>query len=340
MQQTGIRFLSELAGFLERNGTALVADADTHITDIASISPALRERYDSSPNYYHGRPISVEDLLCEMEMARVDAALSWQNPATTHYTADLDANAERLLAANRYVHLNAVKYLGRIIPGGWTDPKACGVDGARRIAEVCVREFGFPFVKMNPAQNAYPIDSPDVLAVLDNIVELGAVPAFHFGADTPFTPAEGLEKLLLRYPGHPILAIHMGGGGAGYLEAEGLYAKARLLGLKYPNLHYALSAKRDAHIESDLITYQLAGEPFSGNLSCASDAPYGRLTWNFGGYRWMFRSLQDGARHTDKRLRLRPDAFNDAAVGGYLGGNLVRLTMESCRRLVRGGCRH
>jgi len=334
MQQTAISFLSELAAFLERTGPGLVADADTHITDVASMSGVLRERYDISPNYYHGRPISAEDLLCEMEMARVDAALCWQNPATTPYTADLDGNTERLLAANRHVHLNAIKYLGRIIPGGWTDPKACGVDGARRIAEACVREFGFPFVKMNPAQNAYPIDSPDVLAVLDRIVELGAVPAFHFGADTPYTPAEGLEKLLLRYPGHPFLAIHMGGGGASYLEADGLYAKARLLGLKYPNLRYALSAKRDAHIESDLITYQLAGAPFSRNLLCASDAPYSRLTWNFGGYRWMFRSLLDGARHTDKRLRLRPDAFSDAAVAGYLGCNLAALALETCRRLL------
>ena len=95
-----------------------------------------------------------------------------------------------------------------------------------------------------------------------------------------------------------------------------------------------MSAKRDTHIESDLITYQLAGEPFSRNLMCGSDAPYGRMTWNFGGYRWMFRSLLDGARHTDKRLRLRPDAFNEDAVAGYLGGNLVQFTLDTCRRLL------
>lgn len=334
MNDAARHFLADLAGYLERNGANLTIDSDTHITDFALLSDSARERYSSSVDYYHGRPISAEDLLRELDMARVDAALSWQNPAATSYTADLETNYERLLAANRYVHRAAVKYLGRIVPGGWTDPKACGVDGARRIAEACVLEFGFPFVKMNPAQNGYAIDSPDVVAVLDHIISLGAVPAFHFGADTPFTPAEGLENLLRRHPTHPFLAIHMGGGGAGYVEAEGLYFKARALGLKYPNLRYALSAKRDTHIESSLIAYQLAGEPFCHNLCCASDAPYGRIAWNFGGYRGMFRSLLDGARHTDPRLQRNPNAFTPEAVANYMGGNLARFTLESCRRLL------
>lgn len=220
MHDAARSLLTELTDYLSRNGSHLVIDADTHITGFDLMTESARQRYAASADYYHGRPISAEDLLREMEMARVDAALSWQNPAATHYTGDLDANYDALLAANRYVHLSAVKYMGRIIPGGWTDPKACGVEGARRIAEACVAEFGFPFVKMNPAQNAYPIDSPEVAAVLDRIVELGAVPAFHFGADSPYTPAEGLEKLLQRHSGHPFLAIHMGGGGAGYLESE------------------------------------------------------------------------------------------------------------------------
>lgn len=334
MHESARHFLSELSAFLDRGASTLVADADTHITDLLALGPTLRERFDSSPDYYHGRPISAELLLREMDMAHVDVALSWQNPAATPYSADVKDNESRLLAANRYVHRCAVKYLGRIIPGGWTDPKACGVEGACRIAETCVLEFGFPFVKMNPAQNGYPIDSPEVVAVLDRIVELGAVPAFHFGADTPFTPAEGLEALLLRHPAHPFLAVHMGGGGAGYPEAEALYTQARHLGLEYPNLHYVLSAKRDAHIESSLIAYQLAGEPFSHNLLCGSDAPYGRLSWNFGGFRWMFRSLLDGAHHTDPRLQRRPDAFTEQAVAGYLGGNLIQLTLDTCRVLL------
>ena len=95
-------------------------------------------------------------------------------------------------------------------------------------------------------------------------------------------------------PEHPVLAIHMGGSGAGYPEADELYRQARELGLRRSNIRYVLSAKRDTHIESDLIAYTQAGEPFCRNLSCASDAPYGRMTWNFGGFRAMFRSLQDG----------------------------------------------
>src|SRR5258706_16412034 len=123
----------------------------------------------------------------------------------------------------------------------------------------------------------------------------------------------------------------MGGGGAGYMEAEILYHKARELGLRWPNIRFVLSAKRDTHIESDLITYQLAGEPFCKNLFCASDAPYGRMTWNFGGFRAMFRSLTDGDNHTDARLRAQPGLFTAENVQGYLGGNFAEFAAAGYR---------
>jgi predicted TIM-barrel fold metal-dependent hydrolase len=123
---------------------------------------------------------------------------------------------------------------GKFIPGGWTDPRNLGVERAVKMAEVCIEEFGFLFVKMNPAQNAYPIDSDDVVKVYEKIIELGGIPAFHFGGDTPFTPAEGLEKLALLHPEHPVVGIHMGGGGPSYMEGELHYIKARELGLKIP----------------------------------------------------------------------------------------------------------
>ena len=334
MTADALHSIRRLIAFLDENQDRLAIDADTHATDPASLTGSVRERYESEQGYYHGRPLSAEDILREMELADVDMALIWQNPAATSYTGDPDADTERLLAANRYVRDSAERHPNKFIPAGWTDPKACGLAGALRIAETCVVEFGFPIVKLNPAQNRFPIDSPEVLPVVDRIVELGAVPAFHFGADTPFTPAEGLEAVARRHPERPVLAVHMGGGGAGYLEAEELYRKARQLGLRQPNVRYALSAKRDAHMENDFITYQLAGPPFSEHLFCGSDAPYGHVGFHFGGYRAMLRGFQRSAQHTDERLRSHPGLFTAEAVQGYLGGNFARFVLSSCRTLL------
>ena len=333
MQATIIEFLRELLSRLERDSERLTIDADTHATDVAALSGARRQRYETESGYYHGRPVTAEELVAEMDMSGVDLALAWQNPAATAYTNDRDRNAEALLDANRYVLESALRHRGRFIPGGWVDPKACGAANAVRMVDTLVREFGFFLVKMNPAQNQYAIDGEEVLQVADRVVELGAVPAFHFGADTPYTPAEGLRRIAARYPASPVLAIHMGGGGAGYAEAENLYRKARLLGLEHPNLRYALSAKRDTHIENALITYEMAGDPFRRNLFCASDAPYGRMSWNFGGFRQMFRSLMDG-RHPDVRLRVNGGLFTPEAAGNYLGGNFARFAAAGYSRLL------
>jgi predicted TIM-barrel fold metal-dependent hydrolase len=334
VKHTAITSISRLASLLKQNQHRVVIDADTHATALDSLVGATREKYLSDPGYYHGRPVSAEDLLREMDLASVDMALIWQNPASTHYTGDLDGNAEALMAANLYIRDSAARYPDRFIPAGWTDPKGCGVGNALRIAEVCVHEFGFPIVKMNPAQNRYPIDSPEVLKVVDRIVELGAVPAFHFGADTPFTSVEGFETVALRHPEHPILGAHMGGGGASFIEAEAHYQKARELGLRRENIRFIWSARRDTHIENDVIAYQLAGAPHTGKLFCGSDAPYGRITWNFGGFRAMFASLMCAERHTDARVRANPGLVTPEAAQAYMGGNFARFMISACNHLL------
>jgi predicted TIM-barrel fold metal-dependent hydrolase len=327
-------FLGNLAEYLHTHAASLVIDADAHATDMTALSDEVRRRNATANGYYHGRPVSAEDLIREMDAAEVDMALIWQNPAATRYTDDPERNAAALTAANLYVRDAARRFPTRFIPAGWTDPKSCGVGRALEIAETCVRDFGCPIVKMNPAQNRYRIDSPEVLAVVDRIVELGAAPAFHFGADTPYTPAEGLARVAERYPMHPILGVHMGGGGASYTGAERTYQAARQLGLARPNIRFALSAKRDAHIESDIIAYQLAGAPFCRNLFCASDAPYGRMAWNFGGYRWMFKTLIDAESHTDERVRSSPGLFTPEVAQGYMGGNFARFAAAACRGVL------
>lgn len=321
--------------FLKENKSNLLIDADTHISDVENLTEPHRSRYFETDNYYHGKPISAEDLITEMKMANVDMSLIWQNPAVTVYGKNRQKNFETLLAANRYIFESVKKYPEKLIPGGWTDPKNLGVELAMEIAEICVMEFGFLFVKMNPAQNEYPIDSNNVVSVFNKIVELGGIPAFHFGGDTPFTRAEGFEKLAQLHPQHPVMGIHMGGGGPSYMEGEIHYQKARELGLKYTNIKFIQSAKRDTHIESDFITYQLAGEPFSKNIFCASDAPYGRQTWNFGGFRAMFKSLIDGKNHTDKRIQKYPELFNDEIVQNYLGRNFAELLIAGYEKLLK-----
>lgn len=318
--ETALRVVGAL-----RSSPALVVDADTHITDLANVRPEIRQKYEEHNGYFHGRPITAEDLILELDLSSVDMALCWQDPGSTPYGPDQDANAEALHAANAYVFRSAQRFPGRIVPAGWTDPRACGLANALKIVQNCVCDFGFLIVKMNPAQNRYPIDSPEAIAVVDRIVELGAIPAFHFGADSPFTPASGLEALLKRHPGHPFLAVHMGGGGASYEEAEELAHHARLLGLRYPQLGYILSAKRDAHMESDIILYQKAGPPYSENLFCASDAPYSRVSWNFGGFRQMLRTLE---------IRY-PDLFSAETTANFLGRNFVRFALEGFERLFR-----
>lgn len=314
-----------LESLLEAGGA--VVDGDVHATDTVRHPPR-------SDAYYHGRPISAEDLIREMDLAGVAAANIWQNPAATVYPGGEDENAEALLNANAYIADAARKHPGRFIPSGWTDPKACGVSNARRIAEVCVREFGCVLVKMNPAQNGYPIDSEPVLAVADRIVELGAVPVFHYGADTPFTPPHGMENLARRYEGHPVLAVHMGGGGAGYAEAEAQYQASMELGLRTPHLGFVLSALRDNYIEEAIIRHQIAGPPFCQNLFFGSDAPYGRMCWNLGGFRKMLEGLMDGRRHPDRRVRANAALFAPEALAGYLGRNFTRMVLGRCRALA------
>ena len=150
-----------------------------------------------------------------MDHAGVDMALCWQNPAVITYTDDRRENFAMLRAANEAIFELAQRHSTRVIPAGWTDPQALGEDAAAQLVQICVEEWGFPIVKLNPAQNRYPIDNPMVLRMVERIVALGAVPAFHFGADTEFTPAEGLRTVALQHPDWPVIGVHMGGGGPG-----------------------------------------------------------------------------------------------------------------------------
>ncbi len=333
MNSEGLARIQQLMGFLEAGKDHHVIDAGTHIADLTKVTGWVQERCKATHNYYHGRPIAAEHLLAEMEMAGVQMALVWQNHATISFNADPQENFRAALAANKYVLEFWRQHPDKVIPGGWVDPKACGLDGALKMVEMLVQDFGFLFVKLKPSHSQFAIDSKPMQEVVNCIVGLGAIPVFHFGADTPFTPAAGLESIASLHPHHPVYALHMGDGGASYAQADDLCQQARELGLWRSNIRYALSAKRDTHIESDLITYQLAGEPYCRNLFCASDAPYGRMAWKFGGFRAMLQSLQH-PKHPDPRVRSNQEFFNHDAAQNFLGRNFADFVITGYRTLL------
>lgn len=320
--------------FLSEAKDRLIIDADTHPSDLAELEAPVREACSSNDNYFHGRPIGIDELLADMNAVGVDCALAWQNPATLTYGADAGQNHAKLLQANRRIHEFSKDHPERILPAGWTDPKALGLERALALVDECVDTFGFPIVKLNPAQNAYPIDSEAVVHTVSHIDARGAVPAFHYGGDTEFTSPEGLEAVARRFPQTPIVAVHMGGGGSHYVHGEATYQKTRELGLRCPNLFFILSAKRDTHIESDVITYHLAGEPFASNLAWGSDAPYGRISWNFGGFSAMLQGLMERHDHADSRLRSPDWRFDARDRQRLFGGNLARLYLQAMDRVL------
>ena len=138
---------------IEANRHSMVIDADTHLTNLSDMSEAAKVALNATPNYYHGRPIGAEDILREMKMAGVDMALTWQNPAATPYSGDRNIDFDNLMRANRYILKASQTFPHSFIPAAWTDPKALGVENALRVVDICHFEFGFPVIKMNPAQN-------------------------------------------------------------------------------------------------------------------------------------------------------------------------------------------
>lgn len=300
----------------------LIIDGDTHPSSQQYIDDVIGwDNYQIS-SYYQGRPISVADLLDEMKIAQVDMCLIWQNPALTRYTDDQDHNFEILLKANRDIFETGQKHPDKFLPSGWTDPKALGLDRARKLTDILVKEFGFPIVKMNPAQNSYPIDSPEVFALVEQIISLGAVPTFHFGGDTKFTPPAGLAKIASSFPQSKIIGVHMGGGGSHFVHGDETYRGAREVGLQHNNIFYILSAIRDTHIYSNVLAYLQKGGPWLQNLNIGSDAPYGRLSWNFNGFRGILDEIN------------QKEPVSEETRHKFMGNNLLGLYTNALQKIL------
>ncbi len=163
-----------------------IIDADCHI----------------SPSPQGGNSILLEELLRRMDGAGVDQALTWLQPP---YTREIDES-------NAYVAEAAARFPDRILGYGWADPNL-GVDKAKDAVRRCLDEYGFFGVKMNGAQNSYPIDDPKLaLPVIEEIAKRKTTLAFHIGADAyNNTHPYRLDRIAALFPDLRIFAVHMGG---------------------------------------------------------------------------------------------------------------------------------
>lgn len=321
--------------FLEEKKDSIYIDGDCHLSNPDLVQDSLKKIMENEADYFQGRAFFTEDLINSMDISGIDMCLIWQNPAATaYYQENYEKNFKSLLEANRAIYQASTKYNTRFIPAGWTDPKNLGEDLAKEMVDICIDNFAFPIIKINPAQNAFPIDSEKVMKLVDHIAKRGASVAFHFGADTPYTPAEGLQNVISQFPDNTFIGVHMGGGGAGYIEADDLYKKARELGLRSSNLYFSMSAKRDMHMESDIIRYLEAGDEHKKKLFFASDAPYGNMAFCKAGFQSMLELMLEKAdSYPDKRINSGKVKITKQDIQGFMGGNLARFTIKAYKKM-------
>ncbi len=196
----------------------MILDADCHI----------------SPTPEGGNSITHDELIQRMDRAGVDKALVWLQPP---YLREIDKS-------NQYVYEAQQKYPERIVGFGWADPNL-GIENARNAVRRSILEYGFPGVKLNGAQNSFYIDDPDLaLPVIEEIVKLRGILAFHIGGDAyehthPFRAA----KIAKRFPELRILVVHMGGAAFADLSNAAIeFAR------ECPNMTLIASAVRDVAV--------------------------------------------------------------------------------------------
>lgn len=156
-----------------------------------------------SPTREGGNSLFMEELIDRMDMAGVEMALTWLQPPYIRSHID---------RSNRYVYEATKKYPHRILGFGWADPNL-GVDKAKEMAKRCIEDYGFFGVKLNGAQNYFPIDDPVLsLPVIEEIAKLKSRVAFHIGADSyNNTHPYRLDKVASMFPETTFFAVHMGG---------------------------------------------------------------------------------------------------------------------------------
>ena len=191
-----------------------IIDADVHI----------------SPTPQGGASISIDELLRRMDRCGVDKAVTWLQPP--YVRGEIDAG-------NAYVVQAMRAHPDRILGFGWADPNL-GVERAIADARTAI-DNGCYGVKLNGAQNGYPIDDPRLaMPVIAAIAEMGTVLALHVGADAPdHTHPSRVATIADAFPELRILVVHMGG-----VAFHDLSAAAIAVAERRPNLTLVGSAVR------------------------------------------------------------------------------------------------
>ncbi len=250
----------------------MLIDADVHI----------------SPTPQGGNSITIDELLRRMDRCGVDKAVTWLQPP--YVRSEIDAG-------NAYVVRAMREHPDRILGFGWADPNL-GVERAIEEARRALDQ-GCYGVKLNGAQNGYPIDDPRLaMPVIETIASAGSVLALHVGADAyDYTHPARVARIARAFPELRILVIHMGGA-----AFHDLSAAAIAVAQEHPNLTLIGSAVRAIPI---LTAIRVLG---ADRVCFGSDTPFELMHVELAKY----RALLDG--------EITPEEM-----AGVMGGNIARV---------------
>ena len=238
----------------------MIFDCDTHM----------------SPYVNHDRAIDASGLNDMLQKAGIDRALVWLMPQ----------GVDNVSESNKYIYDSAKTY-PIFFPFGWTNVME-GVDKAIDDAKRCLVEYGFRGVKLNGAQNNYPIDSPDALKVCEVIAKNNGIIAFHIGADSPDnTGAFRAANVAAAFPDTTILMVHMGGAGRPNPDRS---AEVIAEAMKHQNMMLVGS---EIYPEKVKIAIDTLG---AGRVMYGSDSPFSKTEDALNNYKELLKEYDDEVR--------------------------------------------
>ena len=250
----------------------MLIDADVHI----------------SPTPQGGNSITIDELLRRMDRCGVDKAVTWLQPP--YVRSEIDAG-------NAYVVRAMREHPDRILGFGWADPNL-GVERAIEEARRALDQ-GCYGVKLNGAQNGYPIDDPRLaMPIIEMIAGAGSVLALHVGADAyDDTHPARVARIARAFPELRILGVHMGAA-----AFHDLSAAAIAVAEEHPNLTLIGSAVRAIPI---LTAIRGLG---ADRVCYGSDTPFELMHVELAKYRALLDS------------EITPEEM-----AGVMGGNIARV---------------
>jgi len=138
--------------------------------------------------------VTEEDFIKTMDKFGIDKA------CVNHWSIQYDTG-------NDYIAEFAKRYPDRIIPFACIIPH--WYKTAVQEVERAVKQLNMKGLKLHPAANSYPANSPLVFPVVEKAIEFDIPMLFHCGGDQ-YSNAHNLGDLAKRYPEATIIMGHMG----------------------------------------------------------------------------------------------------------------------------------